>query len=175
MKSKLDFMKANNPILEIQLNLRDIAQVHADIPKVLATGIYDAETQNAVKIFQMKFNLPVTGKVDLITWRKILNEHNCCIQNITPAQSVTCFPNNKLEYKIGDESNLIYILQIILNNFAKKFKNYEAVQLTGIFDESTEIAVKQFQKLSNLPVTGALDKITWNNLNKINHTCRFYE
>lgn len=175
MKSKLDIVKANNPILEIQLNLRDIAQVHSDIPKILTTGIYDAETQNAVKIFQRKFNLPVTGKVDLITWKEILKEHNCCMHKINPAQSVSCFPGQILEYKLGDESKLIYILQIILNNYANKFKNYEVVQLTGIFDEQTEKAVKKFQKLSNLPVTGSLDRITWNYLNKINHTCRLYE
>jgi peptidoglycan hydrolase-like protein with peptidoglycan-binding domain len=175
MKSKLDVVKAANPILEIQFNLRDISQMHPDIPKVFPTGRFDPETQEAVSAFQKNFNLPVTGKVDFATWNAISKEHQKCMHCIKPPQSVYCYPGNMYEYKKGADGNLIYILQIILKNYHQRYKNYPDVRLTGVFDEQTEEAVKQFQKFSHLPVTGALDRETWNLLNKINNTCKLYE
>ena len=46
MKSKLDAIKAANPLLEIQFNLRDISHVNPDVPKVFPTGKYDIRKQS---------------------------------------------------------------------------------------------------------------------------------
>lgn len=175
MKSHLDVVKAANPILEIQLYLRDLSQLHPEIPIVYPIGSYDSKTQNAVREFQKKFNLDITGKVDLITWNAILKEHKNCIHCLRTPYSVSIFPNNVSEYKRGDTGNLIYILQIILRDYKRKYNNYVDVNLTGIFDEQTEKAIKQFQKFSNLPVSGILDRKTWNILNQINETCQLYD
>lgn len=175
MKSKLDIFKSTNPTLEVQFNLRDIAQVHTDIPRIFPSGRFDTETQEAVSTFQKKFNLPTTGKVDFVTWNAILAEHKKCTHCIKPPESVNCFPDDIYKYKKGDEGSLIYILQIILKNFHNKYKNYADVRLTGMFDEQTEEALKQFQKYSGLPVTGILDRETWNILNKINNACKLYK
>lgn len=174
MKSKLDIIKAANPVLELQLNLSDIAMNNSDIPTIIPTGIFDQQTQNTIIAFQGKFNLPVTGKVDYETWNAIRKEHSMAAHNINMPSSVCCFPQNLKLCKMGDECYTIYILQIVLNYFHNKYKNYPNIQLTGIFDEQTETAVRQFQKLSNLPVTGIVDRQTWNLLNKINETCKLY-
>ena len=175
MRSFLDVIKAENPILEIQFNLRDIAQNNPEIPMIIATGTYDTQTLNAIREFQRVYNLPVTGKVDYETWKSIIREHNISAHNINMPSSVCCFPTNSKEYKKGDKANIIYILQIVLKNYHNKYKNYEDVQLTGVFDEQTETIIKKFQKCSNLPVTGTLDRQTWNTLNKINETCNLCE
>ncbi len=175
MKSKLDDIKSSNPILELQFCLRDIAQVHKEIPSVFPTGVFDKKTEESVKEFQKKYNLPVTGKVNFLTWNKLMDEHKDCMHHINAPSSVGCYPSNVNEYKKGDSGNLIYILQIILKNFNNKYKNYSDVQFTGVFDEQTESALKQFQKYSNLPVTGVLDRKTWNIMNKINDVCKLYE
>ncbi|MGD9568321.1 MAG: peptidoglycan-binding protein [Sedimentibacter sp.] len=175
MKSLLDVIKAENPILEIQFNLRDIAQNNSEIPMIIPSGTCDSQTLNAVKEFQRIFDLPITGKVDYATWKTLIIEHKNSAYNINMPSNVCCFPANSKEYKKGDNDNVIYILQIILKNYHNKYKNYADVQLTGIFDEQTETALKQFQKCSNLPVTGILDRQSWNTLNKINETCKLYE
>lgn len=175
MKSYLDVIKASNPILEIQFKLKDIAQHNPDIPMIIPTGTYDPQTQRAVSEFQRIFNLPVTGKVDYATWNAICKEHSDTIHKIMLPSSVFCFHDNINEYKKGDECNLVYILQIIFKNYHKKYKNYSDIQLTGIFDEQTEAAIKEFQKCSKLPVTGSLDRKTWNILNKINEACKLYK
>lgn len=175
MKSRLDVVKAANPILEIQLNLIEMSQVFPDIPRIFPTGIYDLETQRAVTEFQKKFNIPATGKVDYTTWSTLIKEHKKCLHCIKVPSSVACFPVNKTEYKRDDSGSLIWVLQIVLMNYHRRYKNYVDVHLTGIFDEKTEKAIKQFQKYSQLPVTGVLDRRTWNILNKINETCQLYE
>lgn len=164
----------SNPILEIQLYLNDIARIYPEIPSVYPTGIYDERTRNSVMEFQKYFSLPVTGVVDLATWEKIISEHKICLHGINVPTSVSCFPSNISEFKLNDQHNCIYMLQIVLNNFRRHYPNYIEVPITGIYDERTEDAVKQFQQLSGLPVTGVLNRITWNTLNLINDTCRLY-
>lgn len=175
MNSYLDVIKASNPILEIQFYLKDIAQHNPEIPMIIPSGAYDAKTQRAVSEFQRMFDLPITGKIDFATWNAIQKEHSNLIHKINMPSNVCCFPSNIDEYKKGDECNLICILQVLLKNYNKKYKNYPGVEITGIFDEQTEVAIKQFQKCSNFPVTGKLDRKTWNVLNKINETCKLYE
>jgi peptidoglycan hydrolase-like protein with peptidoglycan-binding domain len=174
MKSKLDLIKAENPVLELQFYLKDIAKCNPAIPRVVPTGSYDPQTEKAVIEFQRTYNLSVTGKVDHATWNAIRKEYMECTHNTNKPSTVCCFPDQVSEYKLGDECSLIYILQIILKNYQKKFKNYSDIDITGKYDEKTEAAVKQFQKCTKLPVTGILDRKTWNMLNKINETCKLY-
>lgn len=175
MKSKLDVLKANNPILEIQFKLKDISQAEPDIPMVFPTGKYDEQTKIAVIEFQKKSKLPVTGEVDFTTWNKLNEEHKISAHYINEPKTLCCFPSKMQEYKLGDKDSAIYALQIILKYYHKKYKNHPDVNLTGIFDKQTEEALRQFQKHSHLPVTGILDRRTWNTLNQINEICKLYE
>lgn len=171
MKSKLDLLKAANPTLELQFKLRDISKFNSDIPSVFPTGKFDTQTQAAVSEFQKMYDLPITGTVDFNTWNEINKEHRNCMHCKNPPRSSAMFPNSMHEYKLGDSNNVIYVLQIILKNYHKRYKNYPDVELTGAFDEQTEKALKQFQKCSKLPVTGILDRRTWNTLNQIHEIC----
>ena len=59
---------AGNPVIAIQRDLKRIRQNYPAIPVINDTyGIYNEETENAVKKFQEIFSLPVTGVVDKAT------------------------------------------------------------------------------------------------------------
>jgi peptidoglycan hydrolase-like protein with peptidoglycan-binding domain len=58
-------------ILQMQQQLNRIAQNYPAIPKIAEDGIFGPKTENAVKVFQDVFGLPVTGIVDFPTWFKI--------------------------------------------------------------------------------------------------------
>lgn len=64
--------------------------------------------------------------------------------------------------KLGDASNDVATIQIQLNRISR---NYPAIPkipgITGIYDGFTEAAVKEFQSIFNLPVTGIVDQATW--------------
>ena len=55
----------------MQEQLNAISNNYPLIPRIAVDGIYGEETQNAVKVFQKIFGLPVTGIVDYRTWYKI--------------------------------------------------------------------------------------------------------
>ena len=55
----------------IQEQLNRIAQNYPLIPKSAIDGVYGANTQEAVRVFQGVFNLPKTGIVDFSTWYRI--------------------------------------------------------------------------------------------------------
>lgn len=55
----------------IQDQLNRISQNYPLIPKSSVDGVYGANTEEAVKVFQSVFNLPQTGVVDYATWYRI--------------------------------------------------------------------------------------------------------
>ena len=58
-------------VSQIQEQLNRIAQAYPKIPQIAVDGIYGPRTEEAVRVFQEVFNLPVTGTVDFKTWYKI--------------------------------------------------------------------------------------------------------
>ncbi|MCL1936019.1 MAG: peptidoglycan-binding protein [Defluviitaleaceae bacterium] len=55
----------------IQRQLNAISNNYPNIPVVRVDGLYGMLTEEAVKIFQRQFSMPVTGTVDFATWYKI--------------------------------------------------------------------------------------------------------
>ncbi|MDD4779662.1 MAG: peptidoglycan-binding protein [Tissierellia bacterium] len=168
-----EFIK--NPVMEIQLYLREIAQCKPEIPMIYPNGIFDAKTKEAVIAFQKIYNIPPTGKVDLTTWNALVNEDRLCYIKNKPGSPnrISIFPNNNHTCKLGDECDIVYVIQILLNNIGKKYKN-DIINITGKYDAETEEAVKKFQKSNMLNITGIVDLETWNSLAHINNTCGFY-
>lgn len=64
--------------------------------------------------------------------------------------------------RVGDSGNNVQIIQTQLNRIRQ---NYPAIpqiqQANGIFGVDTENAVRKFQEIFNLSVTGEVDKSTW--------------
>lgn len=63
---------------------------------------------------------------------------------------------------LGDENNFVLAAKVALNDIAT---NYPAIPritpVDSVFDETMEAAVREFQSIFNLPVTGYIDKATW--------------
>ncbi len=59
-----------------QTYLSKIADVYTNIPKIEVTGTFDDQTENAIRIFQRDFNLPVTGYVGPGTWAALAFLYN---------------------------------------------------------------------------------------------------
>ena len=58
-------------VLLLQVMLKKLADRYKNLSEVVLTGIYDGETENAVKTLQKLFGLPQTGSVDRKTWNRI--------------------------------------------------------------------------------------------------------
>lgn len=89
------------------------------------------------------------------------------IPGITPVNNIEeIYPGSPL--KLGDSSQAVLHTKNALNAISV---NYPAIpKITPVnteFDESMEAAVKQFQRIFNLPDTGIVDKATWYEIRKI--------
>jgi len=164
-----------DPVKEVQFYLREISKYNPEIPMIYPTGIYNATTKEAVTEFQRIYELPTTGIVDLNTWNKLVKEYGNCYEVTSAPNQISCFPLTEFNITLDDEDDLVYVIQFLLRKLNKKYKNYHEVNMTGKYDQTTADAIKQFQNNNKLPITGIVDKITWNSLARVNDICRLYD
>lgn len=76
------------------------------------------------------------------------------------------YPGEPLQ--LGDSSIDVLRMQLNLDRIRLNYPAIPVIQpLTGYFNESTEAAVRAFQEIFNLPVTGVIDQGTWYSLRYI--------
>lgn len=59
----------------IQHILAEISLIYSFLPEVEQSGIFDAATENAVKVIQRGSSLDETGKVDRRTWNALIRQY----------------------------------------------------------------------------------------------------
>lgn len=157
---------AGNPVLLIQRDLRRIRQNYPAIPAISSTlGIYDEETQAAVKKFQEIFNLPITGNVDKATWYKIKYVYTS-VKKLADLYSegltkddVTFLYADELKY--GDTGIEVEYIHYFLDALAFLDKDIPRLPTNSIYTNNTENMVKAFQEKYKLPVTGIFTYTDW--------------
>lgn len=161
-------LNLQDAIFNLQTYLRAISFADSRIEKVPIDGIFDSDTEKAVASFQRTRGLPPTGVVDKSTWDAIYNEFKKITEETDRTQKYNFFPlyPESYEAEIGEESAFISLVQILLKELSVIYDSFENVEVTGIFDETTEKAIKDFQKASGLPETGKINLITWNRLSR---------
>lgn len=160
---------AGNPVLAIQRDLRRIRKNYPAIPDITNdVGIYDLETENAVKKFQEIFNLPITGKVDKGTWYKIKYVYTS-VKKLSDLYSegisqdeATFLYSDELKY--GDTGIEVEYIHYFLDALAFLDPDIPRLPTNSIYTNNTETIVKAFQKKYGLPVTGRFNYQDWNAL-----------
>ncbi len=165
----------SNLVLELQSYLINIRNLYSTLPKVNKTGIYDTETSNAVTVFQELMGLPATGVVNFDTWNAIINANNEYLQKNQVPGKIPFSTSDFRDIKPSDQGDIVYAVKIMLNSFGRRYANYVQLELTNIYDAQTEENIKLFQQRTMLPVTGIVDRVTWNAMVTIYECCRFYK
>jgi len=82
------------------------------------------------------------------------------VENVPSGEAGLSYPGEPI--KLGDSSLFVLSLQLVLNRIAKNFPAIpEITPVNGYFGDTTEAAVREFQRVFNLPVTGIVDKGTY--------------
>jgi len=118
-------------------------------------GFFGLKTEKAVKSFQQKRGLVVTGVINSNTWMEIV-EAGYSLGNRTLYLKVPTFR--------GDD---VKILQYYLNSLG-----FNSGEVTGIFDKKTENAVRKFQKNMCLDEDGLVGQETVKSLNNLKRSLR---
>ena len=157
---------SGNPVLAIQRDLRRIRQNYPAIPDINNTlGIYDEETESAVKKFQEIFNLPVTGIVDKATWYKIkyiytsVKKLSDLYSEGLSEEEATFLYTDEVNY--GDTGIEVQYIHYFLDALAFLDKDIPRLPLNSIYNNNTITMVKAFQEKYNLPVTGIFTYKDW--------------
>ena len=151
-------------IFELQTMLRLIGQTDGTVPIVNPDGIFGSETERAVLAFQSNMGLPPTGIVDFGTWNAITNAYRTSQAFMRRGLALFPFPGNGYEITSGEKSDLVYIIQILLSGIEVAYDIFSGKDISGIYDQKTENAVRAFQRLNRLPITGTVDSATWDRL-----------
>jgi peptidoglycan hydrolase-like protein with peptidoglycan-binding domain len=177
-------------VIGLQLRLRQAAFLPANF---VLSGIYDQTTQNAVREFQRVKGLPVTGIADAATWKALPDSPNevkelqrllreagflpvdFVLSGIYDAATesavrefqqvkglpVTGTADTATWNALSRPIDFVQELQRLLRQAGFLPANFV---LSGIYDQTTQNAVREFQRVNGIPVTGTINAATWNAL-----------
>lgn len=106
-----------------------------------ADGIFGAKTESAVKEFQGTLEITQDGIIGPATWEYL--------------EPFSTQPNPEV-LRLGSKGSMVVSLQTALQAAGS-----DPGTVNGLFQASTETALKSFQKASGIPETGVADAITW--------------
>lgn len=152
------------PIRSLQTMLRVIAEDDPSHPSVIPDGIYGPQTVQAVMEFQRHHGLPVTGITDQNTWEAIVNAQEAALIRIDAGQPIEVVLNPNQIIRRGERHPVVPLAQAMLITLADVYVSIGVPGKGDILDEATADSIATFQMLSNLPMTGNLDKRTWKHL-----------
>ncbi|MCM1506581.1 MAG: peptidoglycan-binding protein [Ruminococcus flavefaciens] len=149
-------------IVELQTYLYAISFINKEIPQVAPSGVYNRETIFAVRAFQHEYGLQETGSTDPATWNKIVSVYRSYLR--AEPMPYNAFPSSSYVAHMGENGQLIYILQAMLGEICDSYDNAPSLTVCGNYNKDTSDTVRFFQKKVGLPQSGNVDSGTWNML-----------
>ena len=152
------------PVRSLQTMLRVLAEHDDRYVTVVPDGIYGQTTMAAVSNFQQIHGLPVTGVADQDTWEAVVRNYEPALVLVTEAQPVEIILNPNEVLRRGDASPYLRVAQALLWVLSETYSSIGRPGQSGVLDAATSDSLSSFQALNGLPMTGELDKITWQQL-----------
>lgn len=153
-------------ILNLQRYLRQLSYHYPQITPPPLDGIFERDTERALREFQAMQDLPITGRADRRTWDELYRMYRVSIAENEPPRTVAILPfvAGEILIETGDEGFTVNVLQYMLRELGESLAELEEVDISGIFDENTARAVQLFRKQNGLPEGDTVDLVTWNTL-----------
>ncbi len=159
---------AGDEVRILQRELRRISDNYPALPKVTADGFFGVATEAAVRRFQQIFYLPADGVVDKATWYRIKSVYNSVkrlselySEGLTLDEAALQYPRELTEGAQGEAVRDLQYFLAVLSYFDERIPQ---VRLDGVFDANMAAGVRAFQAAFGLPVTGGVDRATWNRI-----------
>lgn len=159
-----------NYVTVLQVMLNRIGQNYPAIPRISPVdGVFGSRTEDAVKAFQRIFNLTPDGIVGQGTWYKLVALHGAVkklSELVSEGQPFTQIqgPSAGVTLREGSTGIAVSALQYFISIIAQFSSTIPALAIDGIFGPMTREAVLAAQARLGLPVTGVVDRTTWQRL-----------
>lgn len=160
-------------VLIIKRELNRIRLNYPAIPYIASvnSGIFDLDTEAAVRSFQQIFNLNVDGIVGKATWYKIKQVYAAVKQLSELTSEGLTISDVERRYvrdlRLGDSGVDVKALQYYLAFLGYFMAELPPIPITGTFDQATQDAVYAFQSAYGLPVTGVVDFNTFLRIDEV--------
>ena len=150
-------------IANLKRYLRQLSYFDEGILPPPLNDTWDARTEAALIAFQKNNGLPETGRADEVTWNLLYTEYKRSIDKASLPNAMPIFPIGPLGYEIGmgEQSFAVTAIQYMLGELSLQYDNLGDIPQSGIYNEETARAIREFQMRNLLPVTGKVDKTTW--------------
>ena len=165
----LGFGDIGNSVQQIQIRLNRISKNYPSIPKISpVNGIFDTETEEAVRQYQRAFNLDPDGIVGKSTWYSIQRTYGA-VKRLNDLDSegislneVSNLFNTVLEE--GESGTEVFELQYLLALVSEFNNEIPPLSVDGDFGTGTRASLEAFQRVYGLDVTGVTNIATWDRL-----------
>ena len=156
-------------VRELQYYLGKIAEQY-NIPRILPDGIFGIKTKESVIAFQRLFGLSQDGIVGPATWNKIVEVYRGLRRVKLDDNYIYSeeYPGYVLKEGLANED--IKWLQTYLNDIAEFYREIPKIKVDGIFNRNTKNAVRVFQKLFDLNVTGEVGVNDWEKIIQVRNS-----
>ena len=158
----------------LQYFLNVIAYFNPEIPSGPTNGVFGDETERQVRAFESFYGLQPDGKVDFATWTSIQEIYNNILNGLPEGyagNTAALYPGYVLTP--GMRNNDVLAFQNYLNLIGRTYRDIPEVPATGYYGSQTEEAVRVFQQLFGLPVSGFVGAPTWDAVSKEYNYIRF--
>ena len=152
-------------VTTVQHYLMVLAYFDNSLPSVALTGVYDPQTEAAVRAFQQQQGLEEDDVVGRDTWNALVAAYDRTIANLPPLSGEDAneiYPGRFLAP--GEESEQVRQLQVFLSRAAELHDFMPPVAVDGIYGPDTEAAVRAAQAWGGLPQNGAVGPVTWDTI-----------
>ena len=150
----------------LQRYLRQLSFDEPSIPRVPIDGIFESQTEAALREFQRLRSLAITGVADQETWDRLYQDYRISLAKNSPPRPILIFPLEPVGYVMlpGSIGWGVSVLQGMLRELHHHDMELQNVEPTGVYDGQTEAAVRLFQEKNRLPIDGGVGLLTWNTL-----------
>lgn len=150
------------PVTTLQYYLSILAYFNGALQPVSRSGYFGPETVQAVERFQQFYGLTPNGIVDNNTWNAITKIYTDTVASLPEGYSginAKLYPGYFLTK--GQRGENVRDLQTYLNYIGEIIPELPTLPVTSFFGDQTEAAVKTFQQLYGLDISGAVGPVTW--------------
>ena len=162
---ELKLGSSGDEVRVIQYYLNVIAYFNQNLNNFAIDGVFGEDTKNGVSTFQSFYGLNPTGVVDRKTWDKIREIYDDIRNNLPEGysgQKAKLYPGYVLSEGMRGEN--VRDLQTYLSRISTFIPEIPNIAVDGIYGPATANAVRIFQRLYSIPVSGSVGPITWFNI-----------
>ena len=156
-------------VRELQRMLNQAARHNPQFPHLAEDGLFGERTLEAVMLFQRDYFPPVTGVVDYGVWYALVDLVQSLDLQFGPPALLQVFPHGRFSTPYGGSSEQMRSAQALMNSLAAAMTNLEANESDGRNAGRSTSNLRAIQKLAGLPVSGELNRSTWEFLTRLYH------